>query len=87
MAGEEAEKLGMDVIEVPAYWDSLGRAAGPERNRRMLGMLLHARHLGQEVGVFAYHEEPGLGKGTKDMVQAAKGAGVDVIVRISTVCT
>lgn len=37
IAGKYAKKIGLPVIEVPALWDSEGKAAGPIRNSRMLG--------------------------------------------------
>lgn len=51
---------------VPALWDVYDKAAGPKRNRAML--------LLQPEGVVAF---PG-GRGTADMVRAAREAGITV---------
>jgi len=78
IAGWEAECTGRDVIAMPALWETLGDAAGPERNERMLRLLLWVRDLGQEIMVVAFHEDPELGKGTRDMVNRARRAGVPI---------
>lgn len=62
-----AEQNGIPQIAYPADWKTHGRAAGPIRNRQML---THQPDL-----VYAF---PG-GRGTADMVRAAKAAGVRVI--------
>ena len=78
IAGYEADLMGLDVIEVPAPWDELENDAGPIRNGWMLQMLLVARKLGQDVIVFAFHEDKNLGRGTKNMVNQAKRASIPV---------
>ena len=83
ISGLEADLNGFDVIAVPADWDSLGPSAGPERNERMLRLLLSAKNYGQDIAVFAFHEDPGLGKGTRHMVKIAKKAGVHAIITLS----
>ena len=57
---------GVHYAEVPAYWDLLGRGAGPARNRAML--LLKP----ELVVAFAG------GRGTAHMMEAARRAGVTV---------
>lgn len=52
---------------VAAEWSKYGKAAGPKRNKKMIGM-------GIEL-VVAF---PG-GRGTKNMVKIAKAAGVEVL--------
>lgn len=52
---------------VPAEWSKYGNAAGPIRNKKMLGM-------GPSV-VVAF---PG-GKGTRNMMKQARAAGIEVI--------
>ncbi len=84
VAGWEAELMGFDVIPVPAYWDDLGDAAGPERNQRMLLMLLAARGWGQEIRAFAFHEDPKLGSGTRDMARRCQNAGIIVTIHVSS---
>lgn len=62
-----ARDRGVDVLEFPADWKAHGRAAGPIRNRQML-----AEGKPNEVVAF-----PG-GRGTADMIRAARAAGVPV---------
>lgn len=69
LAADEAKKLGIHVIEVPADWHILRNAAGPERNSRMLSLLLsYQRAWGLPIRCIAFHEDPVLGSGTRDMV-------------------
>lgn len=60
------------VIGYPAYWETEGASAGPKRNQRMLEQ--------RPDIVIAVHNEPGLGKGTADMVRRSKNAGIPVFV-------
>jgi hypothetical protein len=57
----------LEMIEVPAEWETHGRKAGPIRNARML------EHQPQLVVAF-----PGGGRGTADMIAKAREAGVEV---------
>jgi hypothetical protein len=75
--------LGFEVRAYPADWTKYKRGAGPVRNRRMLreehpdddGVCLDL--------VLAFHEDPGLGRGTKDMVALARAAtGPTIEVRV-----
>lgn len=68
LAREWAADRGVPVDTMPADWAKHGRAAGPIRNRAML-----AREPLPD-GVVAF---PG-GRGTADMVAAARAAGVTV---------
>lgn len=63
-----AERNGLEFVEFKADWAKHGRSAGPIRNRQML-------QEGHPDLVVAF---PG-GKGTLDMVAAAKAAGVKVV--------
>lgn len=65
-----AERLGLEVKSFLPNWGQYGKAAGPIRNRRML----------QEKPdlVLAFHDSLKDSKGTKDMVNAARKAGVTV---------
>jgi predicted Rossmann-fold nucleotide-binding protein len=56
----------VEMIEVPAEWETHGRKAGPIRNARML------EHKPDLVVAF-----PG-GRGTADMIAKAREAGVEV---------
>ncbi|WP_218916547.1 SLOG family protein [Rubinisphaera brasiliensis] len=68
LAGEWAADRGVEVLACAANWKVHGRAAGPISNRRMLD------------------ESPDLlvafpgGRGTADMVKAAKKAGVKIVL-------
>lgn len=73
MAGQAAKYLGMTVKVFWADWAGEGRAAGPKRNRRMLKE-------GKPGMVWAFHNDLARSKGTKDMVELAKAAGVTVVV-------
>ncbi len=67
MAGDLGERLSVDVVTCPADWKKHGRAAGPIRNKEMLA------HKPAKVIAF-----PG-GRGTQNMKNQARVAGIDVI--------
>lgn len=67
MAGSVARQLGIPLIVFPANWEGEGRAAGPNRNQRMIVE-------GRPDYVLA---APG-GVGTADMIQRAESAGIRV---------
>lgn len=67
MADEWARDFALEVAAVAADWQTHGRAAGPIRNQKMLDE--HKPNL-----VIAF---PG-GRGTADMVDRARKAGIDV---------
>ncbi|MCK0154016.1 DUF2493 domain-containing protein [Alcanivorax sp. S6407] len=67
LASQWARESGMDQVSYPANWKAHGRAAGPMRNRRML-------HHGRPQALVAF---PG-GRGTADMVELARQAGLPV---------
>lgn len=74
IAGYVGKLLGWDVRPYPAHWDAYGRAAGPIRNQEMLDKE-HPDSDGLFIEhVLAFHREPGLGIGTKDMVERASKA-------------
>jgi hypothetical protein len=68
IAGYWARKKRIDNLKFPADWETYGKAAGPVRNKKMLDE-------GKPDLVVAF---PG-GRGTADMVQRARSAGVEVI--------
>lgn len=72
MSREACLRLKVSVIEILADWATHGRAAGPIRNQRMLDM-------GPDL-VVAFHKNIDQSKGTRDMVNRAKKAGVPVRV-------
>lgn len=78
LAGFEAYLMGFEVVPVPADWDKHELQAGPIRNRKMLSGLLKARDAGHEVRVIAFHYDPKLGKGTRDMVAISEQHGIPV---------
>lgn len=68
-----AAQLGIATRRFPANWNKYGRAAGPIRNQQMLDE-------GQPDLVLAFHNDLTNSKGTKDMVNRARKAGVQVEV-------
>lgn len=68
---EWARRAGITIISRPADWKQHGRAAGPIRNREMLAM--------KPDLLVAF---PG-GRGTADMVGAAKKAGITIHVVVA----
>jgi hypothetical protein len=72
IAGEEAIRLGLEVIEVPANWDLYQKRAGMIRNAEMLKL--------KPKIVIAFHADFENSKGTKHMVAIAKKAGVHTLV-------
>lgn len=70
LAGYAAKSLGLEVREYPADW-KLGKAAGVIRNQQMLDS--------EKVDlVLAFHDDLENSKGTKDMVERAKKAGIAI---------
>lgn len=67
-----ADELPYSKTRFPADWSKHGRAAGPIRNQQMLDE-------GKPDLVVAIHTDPGLGRGTRDMVSRAKRAGLPVV--------
>lgn len=74
LADEWARLRGYAVQPYPADWSRLGRAAGPLRNAEMLAAHDPAVPSSRVCCVVAF---PG-GRGTADMVQRAKAAGLKV---------
>lgn len=88
LGGVAAEGLGFKVISVPAHWqhdygyangkcarncrEYVGRGAGPIRNRKMLAM--------KPDLVLAFHADIHASKGTRDMVDIARQAGIETKV-------
>lgn len=68
LAETAAESFKFEVVAVPADWNFYGRAAGPIRNKEMLDM--------EPDIVLAFHQRLWDSKGTKNMVEIAKKAGV-----------
>jgi len=68
IAGEIAEKMGMEVEVFPADWKRYGRGAGPIRNRQMLDAHVDL--------VVWFHLDIESSKGTRNMVTQAMKAGI-----------
>lgn len=68
LAAEWAVRFGFTLHQFPANWDAHGKSAGMIRNRQMLVE-------GKPDVVIAF---PG-GKGTQNMIELAKKAGVKVV--------
>ena len=71
MAKQAAQRLGIKVLPFRADWRRYGRGAGPIRNQRMLDD-------GKPDLVLVFHEDLAHSKGTKDMINRARAAGVEV---------
>lgn len=70
--GEEYAKLrSIPVVRFPALWDTYGRRAGPIRNSQMLKE-------GQPKFVVAFRANNS--RGTRNMIDQAKKAGVETMV-------
>lgn len=80
IAGFVAKMLGFEVRPYPANWDFYGPAAGTLRNQQMLDDEHPDKHQVRIDKVLAFHEDPELGKGTKDMVARAKKERIPVEV-------
>lgn len=70
LAGSVATELGFPVAVVEAQWEIYGRGAGPIRNKVMLGY--------RPDLVIAFHENITASKGTANMINQAKKAGIPV---------
>ena len=71
LSAKAANELGFTVLKYPAKWAIYGKAAGPIRNKQMLNE-------GKPTLVIAFHNDIASSKGTKDMVNQARKAGLSV---------
>ncbi len=71
IAASAAKIKGVQTIACPADWHKYGAAAGPIRNRQMIQE--HKPNI-----VWAFHDDLPNSKGTRDMINAAKRAGLPV---------
>ena len=71
LGGFVADRLGFKVLVFPAKWSIYGRGAGHVRNQHMLDE-------GKPDLVLAFHENISESRGTKDMVNRARGVGIKV---------
>lgn len=70
IADKIATNLGFSIIPFPADWDTYGKMAGMLRNRLMLKM--------NPGLVLAFHSDIDNSKGTKNMIDIAKTAHIEV---------
>lgn len=76
LADGAAVHLGYHVRAYP-YPSHLGKRGGPYRNQEMLKEALRRRDRhGSEVRILAFHGQLERSKGTKDMLGAAEGTGI-----------
>lgn len=73
LASEAALALEIPIEAYPAQWEKYGRAAGPIRNKQMLDE-------GKPDLVLAFHADLEKSRGTKNMVNQARKAGIPVRV-------
>lgn len=76
MGVEVAQKLGVSkdrILAFPAEWHKYHKAAGPIRNQQMLME-------GKPTLVLAFHDHIVKSKGTKDMINISRKAGVPVFL-------
>ena len=75
-------KQGIPVLGFRPNWEAKGKAAGPERNLRMIregiGDPRHLRCQGKPDCVFAFTDDLETSKGTKNMVTLARNEGIPV---------
>lgn len=76
LADIAAERLGFKTVPFKPEWNIYGRGAGPIRNQKMLNRLLAEND--EQKKVLAFHKNLAESKGTKDMVNRAKKAGIEV---------
>lgn len=69
MGRRAAEACGIYIAPFPAEWDRLGKRAGPVRNQQMLDE-------GKPTEVWAFHDCLAQSRGTTDMINRCRKAGV-----------
>lgn len=81
ISGYVARARGFEVRPYPANWGKYGKGSGPIRNQQMLDKE-HPDSEGAYIDlVLAFHEDPNLGHGTRDMVERAQKANPPIPVR------
>lgn len=73
IAEQWARLHSIPCLTFPANWKKHGNAAGPIRNTQMLKE-------GKPTDVLAFHDDIDNSKGTKNMVEQARKAGVRVTI-------
>lgn len=77
LADIAGERLRLNVKPFPSKWHIYKKGAGPIRNQEMLDWILTQN---DEKKVLAFHKNIDDSRGTKDMVERAKKAGVEVVL-------
>jgi hypothetical protein len=82
IGGYVAKRLKFEVRPYPADWMTHGKAAGPQRNQRMI----NEEHPDSDGMFFdlalCFHEDPGLGKGSHDMHKRLLNLDPPIEIRI-----
>lgn len=73
-----AKDMGWTILPMD-YIERLGKAGGPVRNKEMANVGCALQRVGYEVSCFAFHDDLENSKGTRNMVETAKKAGIEVI--------
>ena len=73
LGNKAAKKLGFKTKRFAANWDKYYKAAGPIRNQQMLDE-------GKPNLVLAFHTNLANSKGTKDMLNRARKAGIPTCI-------
>lgn len=73
IARDEAEKAGMIIMKFPANWKKYKAGAGPIRNKQMI-------EEGKPNIVVAFHSNIKNSRGTKNMINQARKAGIEIIL-------
>jgi hypothetical protein len=81
IADEEAKKLGLATLAVPANWNEHGKAAGPIRNGSMVDLLVMFKREGYDCFVHAFPLKNSIG--THNCIRQAIGAGFRVDIHTS----
>lgn len=82
-AAKVAGTYGWARLPVDADFKSLGKPAGPQRNRDMARIADILQDHGYEVRVYAFHDYLPNSKGTLNMVETAERYGFPVTLRHS----
>lgn len=73
LAEHWAKMHAVPLIVIPADWNKYGRAAGPIRNREMLGFIIRES---KNPEIIAFWD--GKSRGTKNMISQGEKVGVNV---------
>lgn len=80
-AASIAHRLGWQVLPMPAQWQRDGKRAGPDRNRRMVEVLLQLSLCGWDVAVEAF--PLGASPGTRNCIREAMACAFGPVLHIT----